>query len=357
MSYLAIELSVIVTIYKVEKYLKQCIESILNQDYPYFELILVDDGSPDQCPAICDEYAGKDSRVRVIHQRNQGVVSARWNGILASLGKYITFVDGDDWIEPDMYSHMMDSIAANTANIVVVGYQAEAPDTTILGRNSIDTGVYKNDAMEYIYRKSLYNDKYYLTGITAWLCNKIIKRDLFFDNFKPVAPIIRFGEDAALTYPMIARAKTVVIDNEFHPYHYRIIAESMSHSFDDKLYFDRAIALLKGLYENLASNNLMQSGLKYYGLYLSHVGIVALLALNNKTSFKQKMSILKRYYAQYKAIGITKEIDWNGFEKGEKELLQPFVTGRLRLMILRLYKNKVNAKVIKAFRKLKNKEN
>lgn len=351
-----IELSVIVTVYKVEKYLKQCIESILNQDYHYFELILVDDGSPDQCPAICDEYAGKDKRIKVLHQINQGVVCARWNGILAASGKYITFVDGDDWIDPDMYNHMMASIVKNATDIVVVGYQAETPDTTIPGRNSIDTGIYKNDAMEYIYRKAIYNDKYYLTGITAWLCNKIIRRDLFFEHFKRVAPIIRFGEDAAVTYPMIARAKTIEIDNEFHPYHYRILEESMSHSLDD-LYFDRAIALLKGLHENLACNELLRSGLKYYGLYLSQVGIVSLFAISNKTSFKRKLNILKQYCIQYRTIGLADEINWDGFTESEKEMLQPFVTGQLRLMILRLYKNKANAKVINACRKLKSKEN
>lgn len=357
MSHIATELSVIITIYRVEKYLKQCIESVLRQDYPFFELILVDDGSPDRCPGMCDEYAEKDSRIKVIHQPNQGVVSARWNGILASTGKYITFVDGDDWIEPDMYSHMMDSIVKNTADIVVVGFRLDESGKTSLERNNLDSGIYMKEKMEYIYRKALYNGRYYHAGITAWLCNKIIKRDLFFENFKPAAPIIRFGEDAAVTYPMIARAKTVVIDNEFYPYHYRILEESMSHSFDDKLYFDRIIALLKGLCENLASNNLMQSGLKYYGLYLSHVGIMALFAIRNKISFKQKMTIFKHYYTQYKTIGITDEIEWKEFTDGDKDLLQPFVAGRLRLMILRLYKNKVNAKVTKVLRKPKNNEN
>ena len=75
-----IKLSVVVIIYKVEQYLNQCIDSILNQTYKNFELVLVDDGSPDNCPRICDEYAAKDSRIKVIHQENQGSVSARWNG-------------------------------------------------------------------------------------------------------------------------------------------------------------------------------------------------------------------------------------------------------------------------------------
>ena len=90
--------SVIVSVYKVAPYLRVCVDSILSQTFRDFELILVDDGSPDQCPAICDAYAEKDPRVTVIHQPNGGPARARKTGLLASTGEYIVFVDGDDWI-------------------------------------------------------------------------------------------------------------------------------------------------------------------------------------------------------------------------------------------------------------------
>ena len=90
--------SVVVPIYNVEKYLNKCVESILNQTYKDFELILVDDGSPDHCPEICDEYAERDARVRVIHKENEGLVAARNTGIKEAKGEYICYVDGDDWI-------------------------------------------------------------------------------------------------------------------------------------------------------------------------------------------------------------------------------------------------------------------
>ena len=96
-------ISVIVPVYKVEPYLRRCVDSILAQTYTDFELILVDDGSPDNCGAICDEYAEKDSRVRVIHQENRGVSAARNLGVREALGKYIAFVDSDDAIHPQMY--------------------------------------------------------------------------------------------------------------------------------------------------------------------------------------------------------------------------------------------------------------
>ena len=94
--------SVIVPVYKVEKYLDKCIESIVGQTYENLEIILVDDGSPDNCPTMCDEWAQKDSRIKVIHKENGGLSSARNAGLDACTGDYIGFVDSDDWIEPDM---------------------------------------------------------------------------------------------------------------------------------------------------------------------------------------------------------------------------------------------------------------
>lgn len=96
-------ISVIVPIYNAEKYLKICIDSIINQSYYNIQIILVDDGSEDNCPAICDEYAQLDTRIIVIHKKNQGLVLARKSGLQIATGEYITFVDADDYIDIDTY--------------------------------------------------------------------------------------------------------------------------------------------------------------------------------------------------------------------------------------------------------------
>ena len=96
------KISIIVPIYNVEKYLPGCIDSILKQTYENMEIILVDDGSPDNCPAICDEYEKKDTRIRVIHQKNSGLSGARNTGIDNAQGEYLIFVDSDDTVEPTM---------------------------------------------------------------------------------------------------------------------------------------------------------------------------------------------------------------------------------------------------------------
>lgn len=104
------KISIIVPVYKVEKYLSKCIESILNQTLKNFELLLIDDGSPDNSGIICDEYALKDNRIKVIHKENGGVSSARNYGLNIAKGKYVGFVDADDWIEPDMYEKILSAI-------------------------------------------------------------------------------------------------------------------------------------------------------------------------------------------------------------------------------------------------------
>ena len=94
------EISVIVPVYKVEKYLQQCIDSILVQTFTDFELLLIDDGSPDRCGEICEEYAQKDERIRVFHQENAGLSCARNTGLMNSSGKYVTYIDSDDYVKP-----------------------------------------------------------------------------------------------------------------------------------------------------------------------------------------------------------------------------------------------------------------
>ena len=126
-------ISVIVPIFGVENYLKRCVDSIIAQTYKELEIILVDDGSPDNCPKICDEYAISDSRVKVVHKQNGGLMSARQAGLRVANGEYVTFVDGDDWIEPDMYQKIHDSVKKQN-NIIPILFIASFFTITAIGR-------------------------------------------------------------------------------------------------------------------------------------------------------------------------------------------------------------------------------
>ena len=117
--------SVIVPVYKVEFYLSECIESILKQTYQNLEIILVDDGSPDDCGSICDKYAQQDKRIKVFHKNNEGLSEARNYGIERATGDYLSFVDSDDWIEPDMFETLVSVVVVNDSDIVCCGYYRE----------------------------------------------------------------------------------------------------------------------------------------------------------------------------------------------------------------------------------------
>lgn len=141
------ELSIIVPVYKVEKYLPRCIDSILAQTFGDFELILIDDGSPDGCGRICDEYAQKDKRIVAIHQKNMGVSAARNAGLDIARGRYIGFVDSDDWIEPQMYEVMMDAIRENGADMAVCGVRYADEDGKFTRADRLSEGVYSRDGL------------------------------------------------------------------------------------------------------------------------------------------------------------------------------------------------------------------
>lgn len=168
------ELSIIVPVYKVEPYLRRCIDSILAQTFRDFELILIDDGSPDHCGAICDEYAAKDSRIIVIHQKNQGVSAARNAGLDIARGTYLGFVDSDDWIEPEMYETMLATAKEKQVDVVVCGIQYRADDGTLIRNDLIADRSYTNEEM----LKCLYG-KPNPTGGAVW--NKIFIRAKVMD--------------------------------------------------------------------------------------------------------------------------------------------------------------------------------
>lgn len=146
------EISIIVPVYKVEKYLDRCVRSILAQTFTDFELILVDDGSPDRCPQMCDAWAEEDGRIRVIHKANGGLSSARNAGLGIATGKYIGFVDSDDWIVSDMYSHLFGILTDFEVDIAICQYAKSERDLDN-GGDKTDIKLLTGDAIwEYFYR-------------------------------------------------------------------------------------------------------------------------------------------------------------------------------------------------------------
>ena len=237
-------ISVIVPIYKVEDYLDQCISSIILQTYHNLEIILVDNGSPDRCPEICDKYAQIDARIKVIHQPNAGLVNARKVGLAASSGGYVAYVDGDDWVEPEMYETLFRAMKKSDADIVVAGHKEDLCGRTESLLNIIDCGIYQGDELvDEVYKKMLCSGKFSQFGIYSYVWNKLFKRGVLYQNQMQVDEHIFIGEDAACTYPSLLNANIVCIIDSDH-YHYRQRVDSMVKTLESGEHESECISIL-----------------------------------------------------------------------------------------------------------------
>ena len=214
-------ISVIVPVYKVEPYLRRCVDSILAQSYTNLEIILVDDGSPDNCPAICDEYAAKDDRVRVIHKPNGGLSDARNAGLDIATGEWLSFIDSDDWIESSMYEILIKNANKHDAQISIGG---------VLDELMTEYGIIvrKTTAGESITtesREKLDAIRHFLThSWSAW--DKIYRREVFDGIRYPVGEI---NEDEAIALRLLNNCDRVAYTNEPF-YHYISRPESITTS-------------------------------------------------------------------------------------------------------------------------------
>ena len=274
-----VELSVVVPVYKAEQYLKKCINSILEQTFCDFELILVDDGSPDSCPDICDQFCSIDPRVHVIHQDNQGSIKARRNGLESARGEYVIFTDADDYVDPEYYFRLMKLAKENGADIVVSGYREGTEENAKGKENRIASGVYRDKDLSLLKNRCLFYGEYYQAGIIPALWNKVIRRKMF-EQIDPAGSEIRMGEDAILTYPLLKTAECIVVDNENKGYFYRIVEGSMSRK-PDPSYFDRVVVLFAGLTKQLKDDTSMMYQLDYYILFILEVGMRQLITKEN----------------------------------------------------------------------------
>lgn len=259
-------ISVIVPVYQVRDYLCQCLDSILAQTYNNLEIILVDDGSTDGSGEICDVYARKDSRIRVIHKENGGLVSARKAGLKIAKGKYVGFVDSDDWIDDDMYAFLYKEICRTNATIVVSSRYIETKGKSKVIFDSVRPGIYYPMKDEYFCYNMIFNGKNELWGITPNFWNKLFKRDHLLKFEQHINNEITYGEDDACVYPCMAFASKVVVTNACF-YHYRLRDDSMSASGDEQ-YFIRVNLLYLAMKRGFRNHPLEPILMKRLSLYM-----------------------------------------------------------------------------------------
>ncbi len=219
-------LSVIVPIYKVEEYLSKCLDSIINQTYKNLEIILVDDGSPDKCPQICDEYAKKDNRIKVIHKENGGVSSARNLGLDVSKGEFVTFVDSDDWLDETMYEKMMAKQKEENLDLIFARYKSVRDGLIVdIKEEQLDDFCKTND-LSYmlnhftkfkIIDNVRYNYDYVMCSIWRMLFRKVCVSNIRFDTS------IRYMEDCIFVYETFLQnqLKSGFVDDYLYYYLHR----------------------------------------------------------------------------------------------------------------------------------------
>lgn len=272
------KISIMVPLYNVENYLEKCIRSLLKQTYNNIEIILVDDGSTDNSLSICEKYKKKDERIKVFHKDNGGISSARNFCIKKANGKYVTFVDADDYVEEDYVEKLYNGIKKYKTKISVGGYKA-------IYLNKTEKNNSKNKTYSLTKEKALENLLYIDLDVSAW--SKLYDKELF-DNVR--FPEGRIFEDTATTYKLIDQCDEVAIV-DYPIYNYCIRSKSItSEKFNIKKmdWIISAIEMthyLKNKYKDLDSACLS------YMMY-THIGVLSSLAMNDKNFKKERKEII-----------------------------------------------------------------
>ena len=197
-------ISIVVPVYNVGRYLRKCVDSILAQTFTDFECIHIEDGSPDNCPAICDEYATKDTRVIVVHQKNAGVSAARNAGLDVAKGEWIGFVDSDDWCDPEMFEFLYRNAKEKQVDISMCGlrFVTDGNITTTVSRKCPNLLMDTDEALL----------RYFSNGYFGpFSVNKLVNRRLFYLQDKKLRydQAIQYGEDRLLFYHLIKRSQKI----------------------------------------------------------------------------------------------------------------------------------------------------
>ena len=291
-------ISIIVPVYKVEPYLRQCVESILAQTYRDIEVLLIDDGSPDRCGEICDEYGRQDARVRVFHTENRGLSTARNLGLREAKGEYIGFVDSDDWIEPDMYEVLLRRMQETGADISVCGWFSEFENTSI--ESHLSDELFDNQLGLLKLIKGKFRQAFW---------NKLFKSATLVGVRFPEGHVF---EDAATIYkPFLA--SPIVASTHKALYHYRLRNGSIcfTHTADNLIDYWNAY---QDRYEVLAGKTIFKNSQQAMNQLLEMT--VKSVAVVWRWIYELPREERKEHMRQWKAMSLFVRQNWtkNGFK-------------------------------------------
>ena len=360
-------ISIIVPIYGVEKYLPKCLDSILKQNFSNYELILVDDGSEPRkdspacsaeasCYDICEEYAAKDSRIRVIHKENGGLVSARKAGLKIATGEYVSYIDPDDWVDEDFLQNYIDEVLKYSANygenpdIVMQGFYYEFED----GSNQryeckAGSGIFEGESLASLRENMLYDgENFFEPYVAPSVWNKLFKRELLETIQYEINEEITIGEDVVVTFPLLLQAKSFVIVNEKASYHYLVRTSSMTFDIDVKLF--RKMSLMVGFLQEIGrkysdTNFLYQS--EVYGAFIAEQMLDRVIYAGKLTEINKKVKVLEEGYPLFDIDGLVPdgEMDELNLPEVTARKIQYIKARQWKRLLIYAYKTKIYARL------------
>ena len=279
-------LTVVIPVYNVEKYLKRCVESVIAQDWKKYEILLVDDGSTDHSPQICDNYVKTYDFISVIHKENGGLSEARNTGLSQAKGEYVYFPDSDDWIEPDTFIALSEALESQKFDIISFNREFVKGEEDVIISDPVETQVFEGkDAFVKMLKHS------YITGFAN---DKIYRKSLFMDH-DILFPKGKYYEDLGTNYKLFLSAKKVYATNQKY-YHYLIDnPDSITQSWNEKKFRD-----MFGFYKEVFYSDFVRSQLNQEELHISQLYYVNGLTHILASLYKAK---LHKHYSE-----ITSEV-------------------------------------------------
>lgn len=317
-------ISVVVPVYNTEAYLEECIESILGQTFPAFELILVDDGSTDKSGVICDRYAQRDKRVKVIHKENGGLADACRTGIEHTTGKYLLFVDSDDWIDFDMLQRLFDAAEEHQAQIVLCHFIRESGNQSVKREmHRLPKGFYGREQIVNMIFPQLISDGTFEGKIVAadTRAARLFSRDLIIDNLEFYRNDICYGEDLVLSFACFLDAQSVYVFDDYYPYHYRKVNTSMTQAYTDNMW-QKMVMLNKNI-ELIAKTKAVYD----FDLQIkSELVSFAVLSVNHlfrhpNIQFKDRLAAIREICNDTRLMTSVEEVDFSKYERNKRLMI------------------------------------
>lgn len=291
-------ISVIVPIYNVEKYLIRCVESIQKQSYSNLEIILVDDSSPDRCPQMCDELAELDSRIKVVHKKNGGLGFARNSGLDVATGKYVTFIDSDDWISETHIENLYKAVVDNSADAVIGAFTTAPSDGMLIPRDvDLNEGVYVGEKILNEIVLPLFGSDIRVSHdseLEPSSCKNLYSMDLINEkNLRFISEREAVSEDKFFNIDYFISSKKIVAINENGYFYFRNFS-SISRSYDPQR-LDRTINYYHKLFEK-AQDYKLENDISYriYRSFLMKIRVLIRVTTGSNLSFNDKLSEIRR---------------------------------------------------------------